>query len=442
MANTNTLRNDKSVAKDCSPCNEGSTEYISVDDEAMYTDVKSICSNEYEDPDTNKYTTMTEIGRAPAPRQFWLQNSNKSTPVTTNEVLDRPKTNNVDVIISYCNRWKFILIAISISFLVMAISIICLSIIFAEISKLKASQQPQDESIFMFQLEQINTSIQDQITTLSREEIDARRLFDMQLSTLHNQTQQLSDSNTQLLKNPLFQFPYPAASCAALPPSSPSGYYWVSPVNGLPTLAYCTMSCGTHTGGWTKVAFLDMTDSNHQCPHGLIQRTDSGKRTCVRNDASAGCTSVELSTAGIQYSKVCGRVIAYQFGTSDGFSSDDINSTYLDGVSLTHGSSRQHIWSFVTGYAFCDGCRVNDRPGSVGNDFFCDTGTSDAASANGVFYDDNPLWDGNGCTNTDDPYFLKTSSQPTTNNIEMRVCRDQEGGDEDIAIEIVEIYVQ
>ena len=50
------------------------------------------------------------------------------------------------------------------------------------------------------------------------------------------------------------------------------------------------------------------------------------------------------------------------------------------------------------------------------------------------------------CTRSDEccttPYFLKTLPQPTTDDIEMRVCRSGDRDNEDIAIETVEIYVQ
>ena len=65
----------------------------------------------------------------------------------------------------------------------------------------------------------------------------------------------------------------------------------------------------------------------------------------------------------------------------------------------------------------------------------------------GVFYGDDPLWDGAGCgpLNTccsfnRPPWFYKQLPHPTTSDIEMAVCRDF--SDEDIAIETVEIYVQ
>ena len=361
-----------------------------------------------------------------------------------------------------CKRFICILVTIT---LVTLISLVCLAVLFIEVSKISQTPSSQNESVFMFQLQQINkslTSIQDQITTLSREEMENNTAqsnniqqlntsIDMQLYTLYNQTQQLSDfstmlqqqltslqKETELLMNhlELGQLPsYPAVSCAALLPSSPSGYYWVRASNGSAVSVYCdmTLSCGGVTGGWMRVFELDMKNSSHQCPGGLMERNDSpNMRTCVRNETSGGCSSVELSTANIQYSRVCGRITAHQFDTVDGFNNADIISHYLDGVSLTHGhrtsAGRQHIWSFAAARSSCSNCDVRARPSSVGDDYFC-----------GVA---NPMW----CTGSDEccttPYFLKTLPQPTTDDIEMRVCRDGGRSNEDIAIETVEIYVQ
>ena len=237
----------------------------------------------------------------------------------------------------------------------------------------------------------------------------------------------------------------PAASCAnilANNSSAPSGFYLIE-TQGNSSVQYCDMAFSCHgiTGGWMRVADLNMTDIRQTCPSGLMERNDSPNiRTCVRNEASAGCSSVELSTANVQFTRVCGRITGYQYATLDGFISNDINSTYLDGVSLTYGSPRQHIWSFtaIDGYCRCFG----QAPEIVGTDFFCDSGPRFLHSAHlGQFFPYNPLWDGIGCV-TASPYFLKTLAQSTTDNIEMRLCRDQVSNNEDIAIEFVEIYVQ
>ena len=75
------------------------------------------------------------------------------------------------------------------------------------------------------QLNDSNTMLRQEITTLSQQLNESNTMLQKQLTTLHNQ---LSDSNTMLEQRPN------ATSCAALPPSSPSGYYWVRASNGSP----------------------------------------------------------------------------------------------------------------------------------------------------------------------------------------------------------------
>ena len=98
----------------------------------------------------------------------------------------------------------------------------------------------------------------------------------------------------------------------------------------------------------------------------------------------------------------------------------------------------------------CDPCRTESRPASVGNDFFCDSGNPmSSTDTSNTFHSDHPLWDGVGCVADNEccptdnpPYFLKTLPQSITDDIEMRVCRNEVRDNEDIAIETVEIYVQ
>ena len=96
-----------------------------------------------------------------------------------------------------------------------------------------------------------------------------------------------------------------AGSCAEIlekDRSSPSGYYWVTNGTGHPHSVYCDMtrSCGGVTGGWMRVAYLDMTNSSHQCPSGLRQRTDSGVRSCAAYSFSRTCSSVLYRSHGVQ----------------------------------------------------------------------------------------------------------------------------------------------
>ena len=213
-----------------------------------------------------------------------------------------------------------------------------------------------------------------------------------------------------------------------------------------------------------RVANLDMTDPNQNCPAGfrLVTRTSAPLRTCGRSESAIdGCVSTTFKTYGVEYSHVCGRVIGYQDHTPDSFSSrvPTIDTNYVDGVSLTHGESpRQHIWTFVGALdetlrsaESCSCTRpeipyTGSVPSFVGEDYFCDTGSRDAHQH--IFYPDDPLWDGQGCGGTstccefnNPPWFCKQLPQQTTDDIELRICGDQSLTDEDTPIEQVEIYI-
>ena len=154
---------------------------------------------------------------------------------------------------------------------------------------------------------------------------------------------------------PLGTFLNPASSCKYLPQSSSSGNYWIQNTGtGYASLEYFDMNrrCCNRTGGWMRVAHLDITDPIQHCPSGF-RRITSPKRTCGR--PGSGCYSTRFSVDGISYSLVCGRIKAYQYYSADVFNSYyhnralTIDSTYVDGVSLTYGQSpRKHIWTFAT----------------------------------------------------------------------------------------------
>ena len=246
----------------------------------------------------------------------------------------------------------------------------------------------------------------------------------------------------------------------------PSGYYWLQSTNGSAIYAYCdmTLTCKGVSGGWMQVVNLDMTNTSHQCPPGTTLRTDLPKRLCGMGISGLGCSSTIFDLYGIAYSQVCGKIIGYQDRTPDGFGqaqTQSIDGTYVEGISLTHGSNpRQHIWTFAAaldevGSRPSYNCPCSNRnlvssatppPDIVGNDYFCDTGSAEHFQH--IFYGDDPLWDGAGCGPNNDccdlnnpPWFHKQLPSTTTDNIEMHLCREGVD-DEDTPVEIIEIYVQ
>ena len=222
-----------------------------------------------------------------------------------------------------------------------------------------------------------------------------------------------------------------------------------------------TRRCCNSTGGWMRVANLDMTDTNQHCPSGFRLIT-SPKRTC--GTPGSRCVSTTFPLNGVKYSRVCGKIIGYQYATTDAFLSHStgrtIDDLYVDGVSLTHGQRpRKHIWTFAAAHdetrsdtTVCPCTKPSTTftgivPPFIGQDYFCDTGSRYAPQAH--FYRADPLWDGSGCGPTSSccgfnnpPWFCKQLPQPTNDDIEMRVCTDEPIANKYLALETAEIYVQ
>ena len=259
----------------------------------------------------------------------------------------------------------------------------------------------------------------------------------------------------------------PAKSCKTLYadyPHAASGYYWIS-TRGSPVRVYCNMNAtsGNLTGGWMRVAYIDMRNTSHQCPSGLtlFSRSSPPRRVC--NVTRNGCVSTTFTVHGGEYSHVYGRIIGYQDKVSCAFhyNTRGIDSAYVFGMSLTHGQNpRKHIWTFAGASdetsintnckCPCTNTNTSPRPvpSYVGNDYFCDTAlSSHYNSVPQAFQPSDPLWDGKGCgpTNTccsfnHPPWFIKNLPSPTTDNVEMRLCRPDSSGT--TPIELVELYVQ
>ena len=178
-----------------------------------------------------------------------------------------------------------------------------------------------------------------------------------------------------------------------------------------------------------------------------------------------------FSTHGVEYSRVCGKVIGYQYGTTNAFGSGleitsprrrTINDPYIDGVSITYGNPRRHIWSFAAALdevperddtewiCPCTNTTVTFLgrvPSYVGEEYYCETGSH--MKVEYQYYMDDPLWNGHGCGRASTccdqpglPYFCKELLEPTSDDIELRLCLDQGRENEDVLLEVIELYVQ
>ena len=236
----------------------------------------------------------------------------------------------------------------------------------------------------------------------------------------------------------------------------------------IPAYESKSCKCGDQDSSWTCVAYLNMNDSSQTCPIAWAT-INTPVRACGRRLSSYGsCNSVFYSTNRLSYTQVCGRINGYQFYTPNAFNSSvnghtSLDSWYVDGVSLTYGppGSRTHVWTFanafyetVTNLNWNCACMLSNYsewpytvPSFVGNNYFCATG-SRGSPDNTVLYN-NILWDGVSCTGTNTccqfnqpPWFCRTLPTATSDDLEVRICADQETSNENTYISNIELYVK
>ena len=245
-------------------------------------------------------------------------------------------------------------------------------------------------------------------------------------------------------------------------PSAPSGYHEIRVPNDSLIQVFCDMegtNCGGQ-GGWMRVSHVNMSQDGASCPQGLTQKKMSGLTLC--GQSAAGCEGTLFSALGLSYSRVCGQLRGYQFSSTDAFqsyvsdSSLGLNDPYVDGVSITSGI--KHIWTYATGNH--DGADTYDCPCNtgasiqvppyVGNDYYCESGNSDTSTSTTVLYSNDPLWDGEQCIGLEAPccsahpnmpWFIKTLSETTTEDIQLRLCIDEQPISEETLLQLIMLFV-
>ena len=211
--------------------------------------------------------------------------------------------------------------------------------------------------------------------------------------------------------------------------------------------------------GWRKVVDINATS----CPSGWERGNRTNIQTC-EIPKEMDCISTTFAiTPPAQYSDVCGRARGYQIGPTAAFSryldNNNIEGNYLDGISITHGAPRTHIWSFAVGCNAAGSrftCPCSNSTGEsdqkvlashVQDNYFCDSGTgSDTCPNNGVFLPDS-LWHDAACLPDgccrESPYFYRKLDMPTCDGLEVRLCHDQNVGiDSNVTLDLLELYVR
>ena len=245
---------------------------------------------------------------------------------------------------------------------------------------------------------------------------------------------------------------YSGSSCEDIYNNNPetgdkSGYYRINDTQW----TYCDMipiTCSAGDAGvgegWTRVVNIDVS-AGDDCPSGWRKDTQSGISFCSPNSDTSGrdlCFPTNFSTNGISYQRVCGRARGYQKGITHSFHAYHfyngrltVNDAYVDGLSITYGNPRRHIWTYSVGRydnftdtnANCPCAGGQAPPPFVGTDYYCESGAADTIDGSAYFFND-PLWDGSGCITSTccatptQPWFYRELSAATTGDIEARIC--------------------
>ena len=180
-------------------------------------------------------------------------------------------------------------------------------------------------------------------------------------------------------------------------------------------------------------------------------------------------------TPQASYSKVCGKVWGFQKGSMDAFypsahshgrypeqytpitSSRLLDGVYVDGISITSGNPRKHVWTYAVGlsddYNYpqlncpCAKYPGPDPPMYVGNHYYCESGYNTANLAE--LDTEDILWDGAGCLPENSccydagmPWFFRQFPSTTTGDTEVRICYDEGFVNEAVVVEQIQLYAQ
>ena len=208
-----------------------------------------------------------------------------------------------------------------------------------------------------------------------------------------------------------------------------------------------THPCGG--SGWKLAVYRDFRDPDTPCPPEWQQTMYSERPyTCGRPAAGALCSIVFFSeTANLEYSKVCGRIKAYQFGTALG--------PQLSYIRVNPGP----LWTFTVGATQSQAepsltsqrCPCDGGP-DIGEHYFCESLIEEdnpGTKYDNHFFHNEVLWDEAGCSSSgdccsrfDSPYFIRQLPNIMNTPIQVEICGIPFINNKIFAIELIEMYVK
>jgi hypothetical protein len=236
----------------------------------------------------------------------------------------------------------------------------------------------------------------------------------------------------------------PPTSCRevlARDPLAPSGEYTLDGPSG-PITVTCEMTL--HDGGWALVVDDDYTNGD-PCPAPFVPK---GSLSACGRDANTPITQASFA-APIAYTEVLGSIQGIAFDSLDAFAPPgvSVDVAYVDGVSVTTGAPRVHLFTLAASHEGtdndcpCDDGGAPDPPPAIGDRWSCDR-----SAQTGVFDVANPLWDDvQRCLPLDqlDRYFQSAPLPAAVlDPIDVRLQIDDAANDEDLALMHLELYVR
>ena len=252
------------------------------------------------------------------------------------------------------------------------------------------------------------------------------------------------------------------ATASSGPVFPPNGFCGLSPKEERAALVSINLAvagsflsvpeCGP--GLWRRVADLDVTGVDTTCP-GEWTFLDTPRVGCTRPPSnSGGCALASFCLPdGVEYSRVCGRITGRAAGNPNGYNAVFTLPGMVDGVTLTYAGRTKHIWSFVAAGGTGGGgveCPCNPVGATgldeatvnfIGDNYFCEDalGITDALWTG---TDCTPLAPAECCSLNPRPYFTVTLDSPTMEDIEARICTGQESANEQVFVQMMEIFIQ
>ena len=165
---------------------------------------------------------------------------------------------------------------------------------------------------------------------------------------------------------------------------------------------------------------------------------------CHKANFSDGCAIKSFEVGSMNYTKVRGRLVAHQKGTTNAFCCG------RDEISIFTADNR-HIWAYTVGLtnisanctdqgfnltlSLCPALNGPAAPPEYGSRWYCESQNEQACNADGTSFFSQPLFSSR-------PSFEVDLNVTTNQNLEVRVCLSSDADNEDIFFDKLELYVR